>query len=823
MNKYICLLLLFLIIKISVSQPDYNPSPQTWNIDAETAPCGDINNNECLLYKSTSKKEFEILNEKIEGFDYEKGYLYTIIVKQEIKQPPIAVGESVFKYVLVKIVSKKNVQKEYPISSAAFSTPISANEKILEINFETVPCETGNSKSCLLVREQGKKEFEIFNTVIYGFNYEAGNNYQIIVKPTTDGNYYFVREISKKNIKSEPAIKLSSSTNQNITNTGKVIGKTNIQTSSGLDKKWYLRKMKESEQSSFVTDDNVMWIEINSFNNHLKGFGACNEFESVVRTDLVSTFQIDKLTTGYKNCGNKKIEDIFYSLLQQADGFEIRDGNLVLSKRWSYLLEFSANPNNTTISATTADNSNNTYTAPQQITTNDVQNSITSAELLAKAKELEALKKQAAEQKALKEKAEQEAILQKQKEAADAAKKAEMQKEIDRIQKEMDEINKPKSATTTTVQKTETTTKITNSKPKETIIIKPANDNSFPNPNVKDVIYYEKNNNLISLINTSAIYKGNDKNAYLEIIDLESPTQFNENERPKLIVKLEDNETPEKYISLYICSFNFKTNKRQVDIKSQKNTINLSFSEIKPNIYEIILPKNLAVGEYAFVTNKNTANEFNISSTTVSCFGIKEEANSGKQKKGKENTKTKEENTTDCKPDVINVDKITKEKKEFWTLKLASSFVFTDKAKGKDQFIFYFQLIKIESKQYFSLVVQKTASMVSQLLQDDYVFEKGNTVLFGLTDAKPYEMIITDVYKDKKVYDGSRQVVTLHYLIHEIKEDEIPYVKDLLTNKNIDAIRIVLNDGTMINKDIKEKKSEQLINKANCFFEAIEH
>ncbi|MFN8237700.1 MAG: hypothetical protein U0T77_05980 [Chitinophagales bacterium] len=75
---------------------------------------------------------------------------------------------------------------------------------------------------------------------------------------------------------------------------------TSIPTTSPLDKKWYLRKMKESEGSSFTTDDNVLWIEISTFNDKLKGFGSCNNFEAVVRTDLTTSFQISKLTSGYE-------------------------------------------------------------------------------------------------------------------------------------------------------------------------------------------------------------------------------------------------------------------------------------------------------------------------------------------------------------------------------------------------------------------------------------------------------------------------------------------------------------------------------------------
>lgn len=657
-------LLLLSLAKLTFSQSDYNPSPQTWIIDAETAPCGDIHGNECLLYKPAGKKEFEVLNEKIEGFDYEKGYLYTISVKQEIKQPPIALNESVFKYVLVKIISKKNVQ---PTSSGTFNSQQPAGEKILEISFETVPCETDNTKACLLVKEQGKKEFEILNAIIYGFNYETGNSYQIIVKPTTNGNYYFVREISKKNIKKGTEIKTqldaaqSTASDITVSKTGKVIGKTNIQSSSELDKKWFLRKMRESDQSSFETDDNVMWIEINSFNNYLKGFGSCNTFESVIRTDLASTFKIDKLTSGYTNCGYKKLEDIFYNLLQEADGFEIRNGNLVLSKRWAYLLEFSSNPNYTEIKKSTVVNSDS---SPLPQTTNKTQDvaATPSAELLEK--ELEALRKQlaeqkalkekaeqeaalqkqkeaaqAAEQKALKEKAEQEAALQKQKEAAQAAKKAEMQKEIERMQKEMAEMDNSKSANTTTAVKKEPAASAINTKPTETAKIKSVEDNSYPNPKTENIVYYDRDKNLISTAVTSAIFKGSDKNTYLEMSNLESPLQFTQNNLPKFIVKTRDNENPESYISLYTCSYNFKTNKRQVYVKPQKNTVSLSFNELKPNVYEIILPQNLDIGEYAFVTGENTNGfknvNFEVSSTSLACFGIAEDVNAGKQKKKK--------------------------------------------------------------------------------------------------------------------------------------------------------------------------------------------
>jgi hypothetical protein len=316
-------------------QSTYNPSPQTLTVNYEKVACAARADNECLLVKFSGKKEFEMFSETIEGFNYEAGYTYTISVRQELKQPPIAANESIFKYVLIKIISKKPINQQI---NTASNTDIT--KKIFEINYETVPCEIGDKK-CLLVKEKGKKEFEIFNATIAGFNYQAGYSYEIEVKPTTDGNYYLVNELSKKFVK-----QINNNNTLSSTNTGKIIQPTKIQTIAPLDGKWYLRKMKENEGSSFVMDDNTIWININTFNDKIDGFGACNKFGAVVKSDLNTTFEINKFTPDYSYCGVKKIEDLFFDLLQQADRFEIKNGNLILSKQWKYLLAFTLNPNN---------------------------------------------------------------------------------------------------------------------------------------------------------------------------------------------------------------------------------------------------------------------------------------------------------------------------------------------------------------------------------------------------------------------------------------------------------------------------------------------
>lgn len=496
-------LICILLFNLSYSQT-YNPAPQTWIINAETANC-ENKKNECLLVKQPGHKTFELFYDDIEGFNYEKGNEYTITVKQAIKQPPIAVGESVFKYVLVKINSQKNklIQSDKINNNTSYDNTA---QKILDINFETVPCES-NSKYCLLIKEKGKTEYEIFNGNIYGFNYQPGYAYTIAVKETNYGEYYLVKEINKKYVNANVA----TSYNNNVDTPTKVIAQSTIQSSSTLDGKWYLRKMKDIDGTSIVTDDNVINIDIKTFTDRIDGFGACNKFAAVLKSDLNTSFNVSKLTSDFANCGNKKIEDLFYDVLQQADRFEIKNGNLILSKQWNFLLGFTKNPNNKEDILTTytppniVRNNNNIYATNQaEEKTATIQNNINNTENInqnssdAKDKEIEALKKQIeAQEAALKAKKEAEVLAIKQKAIDDEAKQkaaAEKEKQI-AIQQEKEKVAKLKELEELKKKQAELQTALDNNSNTTTNITTQSTKTTSTKPNEIKTTAGNKNNN----------------------------------------------------------------------------------------------------------------------------------------------------------------------------------------------------------------------------------------------------------------------------------------------------------------------------------------
>ncbi|MFN8237702.1 MAG: DUF4377 domain-containing protein [Chitinophagales bacterium] len=509
----------------------FNPSPQTWVVDAETAAC-DNSDNQCLLVKQPGRKEFEIFNESIEGFDYEKGYTYTIVVKQQLKDPPIAVGESLFKYVLVKINTKKAVYK--PVSNAP-----------------------------------------------------------------------------------------------------KIIQPTSINTSSPLDQKWYLRKIKDEDGSSLVTDDNVVWMEINTFNDKLKGIGACNPFEGVIRTNPANKFEASKLTAGLSSCSNKKLENLFLDALQRADYYEIRSGVLILSSQGKYLMEFAADPGQKAVTdAASGYKPSYISTKESELVMTKTTNSsttTTSNDIDELQKQVEELQKQLAAKKQ-KEAEEQKAKEEKLKRADEEKQKVEQEKlkklkEIEELKKQLAEKEKEISSESASKSTSKTTTE------------KAAVSASIPQPDEYDIPYYLENNTLKEM-ERSAVSLKLEKNNHItfEAKNMESPCQLKEKNLPRIIIKLKSDETPSELFTL----LTVETTKNSRIIPTgkmvggktkdiSKSIIDIEFKKIKGNIYEILLPADLPVGEYAFLPLRESGN-LNISNPIdfdVTFFGIEENKDAG--------------------------------------------------------------------------------------------------------------------------------------------------------------------------------------------------
>lgn len=269
-----------------------------------------------------------------------------------------------------KTIAKETVA---PITTAPKSTIIYRDKPssnvvsgaiILTVDATLAPCISDANKQCMQVFRKGANTSETLED-IEGFNFEIGYTYTIQVKevlrtPPIGANesmyrYKWIKTLSKKEesvaeTQSEKITNSSTNSKEKTTvytnGNGNKIGKTDFKVESNLDKKWYLRKFKDVDGTTLVTEDNIIFMTINTFNDRLDGFGACNKFAAVVRSDLSTTFNISKLTYDYSNCNYKKTENLFFELLQSANIFQIRNGNLFLYNQNTFLLAFTSNPNN---------------------------------------------------------------------------------------------------------------------------------------------------------------------------------------------------------------------------------------------------------------------------------------------------------------------------------------------------------------------------------------------------------------------------------------------------------------------------------------------
>lgn len=323
-------------VKKTVGTSKIPKDVQVWTIDAQRAKCEGVMTMQCLLVKKPGDKDFNLFYDTVDGFDYQEGFVYTLWVKAALKASPFPADASMYTYTLVKVVSKKPIAG-YANTTVDNKKPLSgmnvSQTKTLVINEEKGQCEGNADTKCLLIKEEGKKEFEIFYQSIEGFVFEEGYRQTISVSER-----YVANPMVKQ---TEPIYTLIKVLKKELIFDAKKLSTLVVEPKKPLDKKWVLRKMQESDTTSFEIEDNSVWIQLNSTENKLNGKAPCNSYFGGFNTDMVSSFQAVAVAGSRMYCeNNMKYEDLYFTLLQNADRFEIKQGKLILYKGKRLLLIF---------------------------------------------------------------------------------------------------------------------------------------------------------------------------------------------------------------------------------------------------------------------------------------------------------------------------------------------------------------------------------------------------------------------------------------------------------------------------------------------------
>lgn len=118
---------------------------------------------ECMLIREDEMDKWQLWYSPIEGFQYEEGFLYDLLIEEQTVENPPAGGSS------IKWVLKEELGK----------TPVTT--RTLIVGPEQVDCEGEGPQLCYLVKENPEDDWQYFYSEIDGFQFEQGYDYVLQV------------------------------------------------------------------------------------------------------------------------------------------------------------------------------------------------------------------------------------------------------------------------------------------------------------------------------------------------------------------------------------------------------------------------------------------------------------------------------------------------------------------------------------------------------------------------------------------------------------------------------------------------------------------
>jgi hypothetical protein len=172
-----------------------------------------------------------------------------------------------------------------------------------------------------------------------------------------------------------------------------------------------------------------------------------------------------------------------------------------------------------------------------------------------------------------------------------------------------------------------------------------------------------------------------------------------------------------------------------------------------------------------------------------------------------------------CKPDVSQVDKISKQQQDYWlqTLSTSEVAITVSLRNGPTSSSISVQIDK-----------QEAAATSNTQFQSPLHAEKGNQFYFGLNNGEPLAFVATSVSNNAKV-SGSfmaglsgKNLYTSVVLVANVQDKELALLREALTRKPIDAVRILLAGDVRIDKPVSDKTGNKMMEKFLCFYQALD-
>ena len=176
-----------------------------------------------------------------------------------------------------------------------------------------------------------------------------------------------------------------------------------------------------------------------------------------------------------------------------------------------------------------------------------------------------------------------------------------------------------------------------------------------------------------------------------------------------------------------------------------------------------------------------------------------------------------------CKPDYSKLDKIEKKQIDVWSSELYETPLMKAALLTTSSVSITFSIGRMDTSNGIQITLQKQEESVARaVLESSLKGAKGNEFYFGLKDGEPLKFIASEATNETKASGLSGKLITTVTLSCEIKSEDLQSIKDALTGKLIDAVRVKLENGLIINQNVKEKNGDRAKNKSVCFFNFLQ-
>ena len=323
MKRFKCM---YVFVVVLVSAFTYGQESLKMFVKESKVPCQGVGPMECLQVKFDKDKEWQLFYDHIEGFNFEKGNRYEIMVTRTKRPEPIPADASAYQYKLKSIISKSPVSTEKGIYNTKMILT-QLNEKKINSGkaFITINDETGTISG-----KNGCNNFNVKYTKLSAKNQIKTNSPMGTLMACYDESMKLEQEFSTAITKKKFKIVKKNNTVQFKNAKNKVVMEFSIPTQDQLwsfieKNNWKLIALENVGQ-----DYGRASIKFNVAEKKVSGNRGCNNFSGIYETngDHIS---FDKVASTRMACigeGNETEQKVLSYLNNKDLRFDVADQTL---------------------------------------------------------------------------------------------------------------------------------------------------------------------------------------------------------------------------------------------------------------------------------------------------------------------------------------------------------------------------------------------------------------------------------------------------------------------------------------------------------------